>query len=190
MNTMKKTALLCLLLCISYATQAQHKWMLLGEIYHQDFGTSFSVGQLEVLDATPIHPGLRLGIERSWVETNRFRLFQGLSAGYFHHTYVEKVLTLGTDIGFEYRIVGQLRSAFKLGAHYNSVQPNDPRYTYNGERWVRSENTDPRVNRLNVPASLNIGWRFGAESKHPIDVCMVLRNGQSALLSYPKQILT
>ncbi len=170
MNRLKCIGLLCLLLGLSHLLQAQNKWMVMAEAYHQDFGASIFVGQLDVVDATPVRPGFRLGIERSWIEGNGFRLFQDLSAGYFHHTYVEKIFTLGTDFGFELRTFGQLRTALKLGAHYNSAQPNDPRYAYNGERWVRSKNTDPKVNRLNVPASLNIGWRFGVESKHPVDV--------------------
>jgi hypothetical protein len=139
------------------------------DLYHQYWVGDFSFGSLAVLDPVYIRPGFRVGIERSWVTKNHFRLYQDVMAGYYHNTYEERSWTLGTDLGFEWRIFKQFRLALPIGVHYNNAKAIDVRYEYVGDKWVKAKNTDPTINRLQVPLGLNLGWRFMAQSAHPID---------------------
>ncbi len=146
-------------------------WSARLDLYHQDYLFNIlAIGQLGVYDQVRIRPGFRVGIERSWVTKNHFRLYQDLMVGYYHNTYDERSWTLGSTVGFEWRIFKQLRVAPTIGAHYNNAKAIDVRYEYVGEHWVKAKNTDPSVNRLQVPVGLNLGWRFLPESTHPMDV--------------------
>ncbi|MEY3442688.1 MAG: hypothetical protein RLZZ519_969 [Bacteroidota bacterium] len=149
------------------------------DLFHQDYLGEFSFGQLGVYDKVHIRPGFRLGIERSWVTMNHFRLYQDVMLGYYHNTYDERSWTLGTDLGVEWRIFKEFRVAIPFGIHYNNAKAIDVRYVYEGEKWVKAKNTDPAINRLQLQSGLNIGWRFLPESVHPIDV---FANGNISLI--------
>lgn len=140
------------------------------DFFHQDYISEFSFGQLGVYDPVYIRPGVRVGVERSWVTKNHFRLYQDLMVGYYHNTYDERSWTLGTDLGVEWRIFKQFRLGLPLGLHYNNVKAIDVRYAYVGDKWVKAKNTDPAIHRLQVQLGLNIGWRFLPTSAHPIDL--------------------
>ncbi|MBP6722959.1 MAG: hypothetical protein KA239_11570 [Bacteroidia bacterium] len=171
---MKKHILFLAMLCLVQLAAAQasspNPWAARLDLFHQDYLGEFSFGQLGVYDKVHIRPGLRLGIERSWVTKNHFRLYQDVMLGYYHNTYDERSWTLGTDLGFEWRIFKQFRLALPLGVHYNNAKAIDVRYEYVGDKWVKAKNTDPAINRLQVQTGLNLGWRFLPESAHPVDV--------------------
>ncbi len=146
-------------------------WSARLDLYHQDYLVNIlAIGQLGVYDKVGIRPGFRVGVERSWVTKNHFRLYQDVMAGYYHNTYDERSWTLGTDVGFEWRIFKQFRLALPIGVHYNNVKAIDVRYEYVNEHWVKAKNTDPAINRFQVPLGLNLGWRFMPSTAHPIDV--------------------
>ncbi len=146
-------------------------WAARLDLYHQDYLFNIlAIGQLGVYDQVRIRPGFRVGVERSWVTKNHFRLYQDLMAGYYHNTYDERSWTVGTDVGFEWRIFKQFRAGTTIGAHYNNAKAIDVRYEYVGEHWVKAKNTDPSVNRLQIPIGVNLGWRFMPNGAHPVDV--------------------
>lgn len=148
------------------------QWFARMDLYHQDYLSHIlAIGQLGVYDPVHVRPGFRLGVERSWVTKRHFRLYQAVLGGYYHNTYDERSWTIGTEIGFEWRIFQQFRVALPIGVHFNNAKPIDVRYEYVGDHWVKAKNTDPAVNRLQItPFSLNIGWRFEVADGRPLDV--------------------
>jgi hypothetical protein len=150
------------------------------DLYHQDWLGNFSYGQLGVMDPVHVRPGVRVGIERTWISKSHFRLYQDVLVGYYHNTYEERSWTIGSDIGFEWRLWKQLSLALPIGLHYNNVKAIDVRYVYEGDKWVKAKNDDPIVHRIQVPVGLNLGWRFLPDALHPIDV---FANANVALLS-------
>jgi|GEM_PF-1847166 len=136
------------------------KWAIIANFGHQEAGLDLSFGSLQVIHEVPIRPHIGVGIERTWVNRNRFRLFQDLQASYYHDTYVEKGYGLSTDLGFEFKIFKGLRLTPRLGVGYNLAKATDVRYKYEGEKWVRAENTDPSVSRINIKAGLDLSYRF------------------------------
>lgn len=151
-------------------TSSPKLWFGRLDLFHQDYLGEFSYGQLGVYDKVHIRPGFRVGVERSWVTKNHFRLYQDVMAGYYHNTYDERSWTLGTDLGVEWRIFKQFRVAIPLGIHYNNAKAIDVRYVYVGDKWIKAKNTDPSIHRLQLQLGMNMGWRFMAETAHPIDV--------------------
>ena len=142
------------------------------DVYHQYWIGDFSYGTLAVVDKVNWRPGIRAGIERTWVAKKHFRLYQDLVLGYYHNTYEERSWILGSDIGFEWRIFKQFRAALPLGVHYNNAKAIDVRYVYEGDKWVKAENTDKAISRLQIPVGLQLGWRFMPASPHPVDLFM------------------
>jgi hypothetical protein len=149
------------------------------DLYHQDWLGDFGIGQLGVYDAVPIRPGFRLGVERTWIEQRHFRMYQDVLLGYYHNTYDEHSFTVGSDVGFEWRIFRQFRVALPAGLHFHRAKPSDIRYVYDGEKWVKAENTDPAISRLQFIIGTNIGWRFWPELRHPVEV---FANGNISLI--------
>lgn len=153
-------------------TKFTQLWSARLDMYHQDYlGNILKIGQLGTYDRVHIRPGFRVGVERSWVTKKHFRLYQGILAGYYHNTYDERSWTVGTEVGFEWRLFKQFRVALPIGIHYNNAKAIDVRYEYVGDHWVKAKNTDASVHRLQVtPLSLNIGWRFYGGGMHYVDV--------------------
>jgi hypothetical protein len=180
----KKIMFLLMLLSLALGTLAQSPpaklWLARLDVYHQDWMGDFGIGQLTAYDRVFIRPGIRVGIERTWIQKNHFRLYQDLLLGYYHNTYDERSFTMGTDAGVEWRIFKQFRLALPIGIHFHRAKPIDIRYVYDGEKWVRAKNTDPSISRLQFLAGLNIGWRFWPAAKHPIEV---FANGNISTLS-------
>ena len=166
MNNQFKSVVHIVLLVLSIQIHAQNadnplpKWAFIANVGHQDQGFDISFGSLQVIHKVPFRPQIAVGIERTWVNRNKFRLFQDLQASYFHDSYVEKVYGLTTDVGFEFKIFRGLRLTPRIGVGYNSAKANDVRYKYEGDKWVQTANTDPAISRLNVKTGLDLSYRF------------------------------
>jgi hypothetical protein len=75
-------------------------------------------------------------------------------------TYVERVVGLQTNIGYEVRFWKGLYLAPRLGVGYNHAKPTGVRYTLENNKWEQTANTDKAVNRTNIKGGLNLGYRF------------------------------
>ncbi len=154
----------------------QPKWAAILNIGHQEDAINISFGTLQTIHKVSIRPNISVGIERTWFNRTKFRLFQDLKVAYFHDTYIEKVYGLSTDLGFEFKIFRGLRLTPRLGVGYNLAKPNDIRYKLEGDKWVRTANTDPSVSRLNIKAGIDLSYRFN----NKMDVVV---GGRYALIS-------
>ena len=97
-----KFLLSLLILLFSLKTKAQNttpsvfqsKWAAILNVGHQGDGIKVNVGALQTIHKVSIRPNISAGIERTWLNRSRFRLFQDAKLSYFHDTYVERAIGL------------------------------------------------------------------------------------------------
>ena len=53
-----------------------------------------------------------------------------------------------------------LRLTPRLGVAYNNAKATDVRYKYEGEKWVKTANTDPAIHRINIKLGVDVSYRF------------------------------
>lgn len=161
------------LLCtgaLSVFAQQSSPWALNIQLFHQDNGIDASAGSLGVTDRVWLRPGFTAGLERTWLEGKRVRLFQDLHTGLWRNTYAENYAFVGTRLGLDVRVFRQLRLTPGFLYRYGSVKPRDVRYVYEEGKWVPANNSTPRFRRQTLAVDAQVSWRFGAASAHPVDL--------------------
>jgi hypothetical protein len=173
MQYLIKVAICLLMLFFATQTQAQitsQKWSAIVRFYHQDDGINIDVGSLQTTDAVSIRPGAEIGVERNWRTRNRFRFTQTLHAGYWNNTYSENYTYAGSRLTSDWRTFGQLRLGTQLGLDYGRAKTSDLRYAYENGKWEPVRNSTPGFGRTQISLSLSAGYKFAAQSAHPIEV--------------------
>ncbi|MFM2267118.1 MAG: hypothetical protein RL757_559 [Bacteroidota bacterium] len=144
-----------------FAQDAPKKWAIVANFGHEDDLSPIPVSNsLVATHNVVIRPRIELGMERTWVERRRFRLFQDAKLTYHNNTYSENAIGLGTDIGFEFKIFKGLRLTPRLGAHYNRAKASDVQYRYENNKWVSTSNTNPAVARGYFKGGIDVSYRF------------------------------
>ncbi len=158
---------------------SEGRWKVRADFFHQDYATKIDVGELGVYDRVTVRPGIALGAEYTYKQRKNWRWYQSGRLQFHNFPYDERSIGLGTDMGFEVRIWKGLQATPRIGVSYNLVKPVDVRYKYEGDRWVRTRNTDPVFGRLQTGLGLDLSYRIVGGS-HPIDV---LANANATLIS-------
>lgn len=170
-----KIKYVCLALCLSYVVagygQKASPWAATLNLFHQDRGIAIDAGSLQTTNPVSIRPGFSLAIERTWDEGKRkgTRLFQDLHAGFWQNPYSENYLFLGTRLGADIRIFGQLRLTPSLIYRIGRAKTKDIRYAYEEGKWVPTDNSTPGFLRQTLGPDIQWSWRFAPTSAHPID---------------------
>lgn len=148
---------------------AESRWKARADFFHQDYAFMIDVGELGVYDRVTVRPGIALSAEYAYKQRKNWRWYQSARMQFHNLPYEERSVGVGTDLGFEIRLWKGLQVAPRIGLTYNLVKPVDVRYKYNGDQWVRTKNTDPVFDRLQVAGGLDLSYRITGGA-HPIDV--------------------
>jgi hypothetical protein len=160
---MLKNMILAALLSTPFFSLAQtSRWSLRADLYRPKGVVSFKNPGLENAYHQPMNYGFALGAERNWKQNERFRFYQTAVAGFYHHVYFEKVFTLETHTGFDFRIWRGLHAGFELGAGAHQARSSDVRYKYENGKWTPTREGQDLTNRFALGGNLQLGCRFGA----------------------------
>lgn len=104
---------------------------------------------------TPIHPGLQIGTEFTYLNKKRSRLFQTVNAYYYYHRYLAHGVGLSSDLGYEYRFPFGLSFSALFGVGYLHTVSTAKEYTLkDGTYILKKDRGNPRVT---ASLSLEIG---------------------------------
>lgn len=110
-----------------------------------------------------IKPMFEAGVSRKHFQGKRGGYwFQDLTLGYSHQTYDEKTFAIGTKTGYTWALWNRVLITPTLGVAYNRAKATDLQYAYEGDKWVRTENYIPAMNRLNVSSAMGLGYRINS----------------------------
>lgn len=161
------------------APAVEGRWKARADFFHQDYAFMIDVGELGVYDRVYLRPGIALGAEYAYAQRKNWRWYQSARLQFHNFQYDERSIGIGTDMGFEVRIWKGLQAAPRFSLTYNLVKPVDLRYRYEGDKWVKTKNTDPVFDRLQAGLGLDLSYRV-ASGRHPIDV---LANANATLIT-------
>jgi hypothetical protein len=140
-------------------TKTESKYAFVINVGQQTLGINYDVGALQTIQKTPFKPRLEAGIERTWKQKKNFRLHQDLKLTYVNDPYQEQVFGLGTDLGFEFKILKRILLTPRLGVHYNRATPTDVHYIYENDKWIQTTNSYEKNNRIFVKAGFDLGFK-------------------------------
>jgi hypothetical protein len=155
--------LISFLVFFSYALTAKaqdSKWQLRADYYRPN-------GLINLTNATvngfhfPKDWGFSVGAERDFKRTDRKRWYLSANAGFYNQVYFERVTTLETGIGYNYRLFSGLHIGSELSAGYNRAVSSNLISVYEGDKWVSKVDNSEVVNRFSVNLGVQLGYNLG-----------------------------
>jgi len=113
--------------------------------------------------AQPIHPGIQVGIEGRYIETDRSKLFQTLNAGMFYNNYNGKGFYLNSEFAYRYTSKPGIFAETLLGIGYlRTYHPTDI-YELNNSGTYQKVN-DKGFSSPIVSFAFGLGYAFKSSS--------------------------
>lgn len=128
-------------------------------------------------------PSFTAGIQKTWSQGSRFRLYQDVVASYHIHPYQERTLGIGTDLGFQWTFFKKIIFNPKLGLHYNYARYADIQYAYVNDKWVKTDNSYEPSHRANIKLGFETGYHLSPKTD------IVVGASAMALTPYAKDVL-
>lgn len=154
-----KALLFSILLVFSfYFGVAQHP--LIVSVFNEATAIPFTT-----LLTTPVHPGLQLGTEFNYRQTERRRTFQTAQASYFYHKHLVHGISLTSEIAHEIRFRNGLALQGMFGLGYTHTFATQPEFIHTPDGYKRR--TDRGNARFSPSISLQAGYYFNSTASSP-----------------------
>jgi hypothetical protein len=141
--------------------QAQDsKWQLRADYYKPTGIASFTNETVNGFHF-PTNWGFSVGAERDWKKGNRSRWYQSATAGFYNDVYFERVTTLETGIGYNYRLFSGLYVGSELNIGYNRAVSSNLISVLESDKWVSKVDNSVVTNRFTGGLNLQIGYDLG-----------------------------
>jgi hypothetical protein len=158
---MKYLAISYLLFFSALVSQAQgSKWQLRAD-YYQPTGIASFANETVNGFHFPKNWGFSVGAERDWKRGNRARWYQSATAGFYNDVYFERVTTLETGIGYNYRVFNGLYVGSELNIGYNRAVSSNLISVRESEKWVSKVDNSVVTNRFSTGLHLQLGYDLG-----------------------------
>ena len=155
--------LISFLIIFSFALNAHaqnSKWQLRAE-YYQPRGIATFTNETVNGFYFPDDWGFSIGAERDWKRGNRSRWYQSATVGFYNYVYFERVTTLETGIGYNYRIFNGLYLGSELNVGYNRAVSSNLISVLEGDKWVSKVDKSEVANRFSSTLGVQIGYDLG-----------------------------
>ena len=141
--------------------QAQDsKWQLRAD-YYQPTGIASFANETVNGFHFPKNWGFSVGAERDWKRGNRKRWYQSATAGFYNDVYFERVTTLETGIGYNYRIFSGLYVGTEFNVGYNRAVSSNLISVREAEKWASKVDNSVVTNRFSSGLTLQLGYDLG-----------------------------
>jgi hypothetical protein len=136
----------------------------------------------------PNNFGLCAGAERNWTKSEHWRTYQTAVFGFYNHVYFERVFTLETGYGVNYRIWKGITLGAEMNVGYNFARSSHLISTYETDRWVSKVDKSVVSNRFTTGLALNLQYDFGQHFEGKIPVALTLGYSAQFLTPFDKNI--
>lgn len=171
--------ILCMLPILLFAfgsqhLQAQSKMPVKVSIFSESTSVPFS----NFLPG-PFHPGVQVGTEFGWKESNHFRLYPAVNIGYMFHSNLFHGIYVNAEVGFDYHFNFGLNIKSSLGLGYLHTFTTQQEFQFeNGQYQSR---TDRGNSRLMPSLSLGLGYRLDPSDSRSAEIFIM----HQTWLEYP-----
>jgi hypothetical protein len=114
---------------------------------------------------TPAHPGVQLGTEFNYRNTEKSRTFQSAHASYFYHKGLVHGISLTSEIAYERRIKKNLAIQGMFGLGYTHTFATQPEFIHTPDGYKLKP--DRGNARISPSISLQIGYYFNSTATSP-----------------------
>jgi hypothetical protein len=146
--------------CILNVKAQDSKWQLRADYYRPKGLTEFTNETVNGFHF-PTDWGFSVGAERDFKKTDRKRWYLTANAGFYNKVYFERVTTLETGVGYNYRLFKGLHIGSELSAGYNRAVSSNLISVYEGDKWVSKVDNSVVVNRFSVNLGVQLGYNLG-----------------------------
>jgi hypothetical protein len=169
---MKYIILVSAFFMLVFTAQAQEsKWQIRADYYKPK-------GVISLNNVTvngfhfPNNWGVSIGAERDWKRGERSRLYQSFTAGFYNDVYFERVATLETGLGYNFKVFKGLFLGAELNMGYNRAVSSNLISVYEGDKWVSKVDKSEVVNRFATTLGVQLGYDLGKhfDGKLPLSI--------------------
>jgi hypothetical protein len=136
----------------------------------------------------PKNFGICAGAERNWTKSNHWRTYQTAVFGFYNHVYFERVFTLETGYGVNYRIWKGITLGAEMNIGYNFARSSHLISTYETDRWVSKVDKSVVTNRFTTGLAMNLQYDFGQHFEGKIPVALTLGYSAQFITPFDKNI--
>lgn len=144
---------LLLLITLGVSAHAQTSLPVRLSIFNENTSMPFSKGL-----TTPIHPGIEVGTEFQWKETQRFRLYPTATIGYLFHKHLYQAIFINGALGLDVKFGFGLNIKALLGVGYMHTFTTQQEYHFDNGSYKRK--SDRGNARVTPSLSLGLGYRL------------------------------
>jgi hypothetical protein len=146
--------------CILNAKAQDSKWQLRADYYRPKGIAEFTNETVNGFHF-PTDWGVSVGAERDFKKTDRKRWYLSATAGFYNQVYFERVTTLETGIGYNYRIISGLYVGSELNLGYNRAVSSNLMSVLEGDKWVSKVDNSVVTNRFSGTLGVQLGYDLG-----------------------------
>lgn len=110
------------------------------------------------LITTPIHPGIQVGAEFTYKETEHFRLFQTVNLSYYFHEQLNHGISINTELGGEYLTSSHFSFGALIGVGYLHTFATTKEYVFGDGQYTIA--TDKGNARIAPSLSLDVNYQL------------------------------
>jgi hypothetical protein len=156
-----KNIILAILLSLPLLTIAQNsKYTVRADYYKPKPIAAFKVDGAENSYLKSPNYGFAAGIERNWKQNDRFRFYQTALVGYYSDAYFERVFTIESNAGIDFKLFKGLHTGMELGIGGHRAKASAIRYTYENDKWVPTTENNFVTKRFAVNINAQLGYRI------------------------------
>jgi hypothetical protein len=150
-----------ILFAFAFNAHAQNsKWQLRADYYRPKGIASFENSTVNGFHF-PKNWGVSVGAERDLKKGNRSRRYVSAALGFYNDVYFERVTTLETGFGYNYRLFSGLYLGTEFNVGYNRAVSSNLIGVYEGDKWVSKVDNSVVTNRFAGTLGLQIGYDLG-----------------------------
>nr|WP_299345279.1 hypothetical protein [Allomuricauda sp.] len=110
----------------------------------------------------PFHPGVQVGMDVPWRETNRHKTFLSINLRYIFHKNLYQAIALNLELGYDYKI--DFGANVKTGVGIGYLHSFNVKERYRLENGSYTKQRDMGRSRFTPSLSFGLGYRFNPNS--------------------------
>jgi opacity protein-like surface antigen len=157
---MKNILLIALCVLPLFLTAQTSKWSVRADYYKPKPLAPFKIPGDENSYLTSPNYGFAAGVERNWKQNDRFRFYQTAMVGYYSDAYFERVFTIESNAGVDFKLWKGLHTGLELGVGGHRAKASAIRYKYENDKWVPTTENNIVTKRLAINLNAQLGYRI------------------------------
>lgn len=125
--------------------------------------------------ATPIHPGIQVGVSRQWNSSTKNYLYQTANISYFYHKNLYQASTLSTELGYDYRFPFGLNLKALIGVGYMLAMNTQEVYHFEEGQYRSSCNS--MMSKFIATLSIGAGYRINRHNEGSPEIFVLYQGG-------------